>query len=521
MHGQRPAVPQLAEQLVRHADRPARELDQQAAVARPGDRAGVPVAEPAGQPGWLATATTRSPGSNPPWPPGPGLSCCLSARFSSAVPAGPWCTGVITWMSAAGMPSARGIESVTSWITRCVAVRLSGTGTTTTSRSADSTRGRVAAAHRGGQPGDVPAVALPVQPGQLGHRHHAGLDEVGQHLARPDRRQLSRVAGQQQPGAVGARLDQRGGQLGVQHGRLVHHHQAGVQRLTLAAGEHPAAGAALRAEQPVHGRRGRAGQLSQPPGGPAGRRGQRQLQAAAGRHGRHRRDRPALAGARPTGQHGHAVLRDRAHRLLLGFVDRIVLVAEHQVGRARHRPGQRGQPLHALGHRVLGHRVPGQRQHDTLAVGLIIRGVEREHGVQRQHGALVHGGLHGLRRVVDPEPGQRAGDHPGGHRGVPVPGRPAQQVAGQRAAPPRVLRRGPGAQHPPGKPVRLVRPDLRQQQQPPGVLAQLLAGARAEHRHGQARPAVPAPGTRRAAGPSPGAGPAQARGRELRTSSSP
>ena len=67
----------------------------------------------------------------------------MSARFSSAVPAGPWCTGVITWMSAAGMPSARGIESVTSWITRCVAVRLSGTGTTTTSRSADSTRGRV------------------------------------------------------------------------------------------------------------------------------------------------------------------------------------------------------------------------------------------------------------------------------------------------------------------------------------------------------------------------------------------
>ena len=63
----------------------------------------------------------------------------MSARFSSIVPAGPLWTGVTTWMSAVAMPSARGMESVTSWTTRCPASALPRAVTTTTSCSGECT----------------------------------------------------------------------------------------------------------------------------------------------------------------------------------------------------------------------------------------------------------------------------------------------------------------------------------------------------------------------------------------------
>ena len=86
-------------------------------------------------------ATTRSPASKPQTVPSPGLSTAFSALFSSIVPAGPRCTGVTTCTEPGSMPSARGIESVTSWTTRRAASALPVAGTTTTSRSGESTGG--------------------------------------------------------------------------------------------------------------------------------------------------------------------------------------------------------------------------------------------------------------------------------------------------------------------------------------------------------------------------------------------
>src|SRR3954447_22753150 len=100
------------------------------------------------------------------------------------------------------MPSARGMESVTSWTTRRAASALPVAGTTTTSRSGESTGGRRPAPHGGGQrgdrparrgggpPGDRPPLGLPVEGGQLGHRDDTGVDEVAEHVPGPDRGQL-------------------------------------------------------------------------------------------------------------------------------------------------------------------------------------------------------------------------------------------------------------------------------------------------------------------------------------------
>ena len=109
--------------------------------------------------------------------------------------------------------------------------------------------------------------------------------------------------------------------------------------------------------------------------------------------------------------------------------------------------------------------------------------------LERQHATLIHRGGDGGRRILDPEPGQGAGDHPGGDRGMAVPRRPGQQVAHQRPAAPLILRAGLPGQQLPREPVRLVRPDLGQRQQPPRVLAQLVRGGAAQHGHG--RPGEP------------------------------
>jgi hypothetical protein len=78
---------------------------------------------------------------------------------------------------------------------------------------------------------------------------------------------LGRVADQEQVGAVRARAEERVREFHVQHGRLVHDHDVGLQWPVLAAGERGPhrltvlVATSLRAEQPVDGRRGRAAQL--------------------------------------------------------------------------------------------------------------------------------------------------------------------------------------------------------------------------------------------------------------------
>ena len=171
--------------------------------------------------------------------------------------------------------------------------------------------------------------------------------------------------------------------------------------------------------------------------------------------------------------------------------------------RGGQRPGQRGQPLQPFRDRLLGHGVAGQGQQDAgrghlpfrgpvapVVTGELIAGrILARIRFEREHAAFVHRGGDGGRRILDPEPGQGAGDHPGGHRGMPVPRRPGQQVAHQGPAAPLILGAGLAAQQLPGEPVRLIRPDLGQRQQPPRVLAQLVPGGPAQHGHG--RPGVP------------------------------
>ena len=80
--------------------------------------------------------------------------------------------------------------------------------------------------------------------GQPDHRHGARGDDVGQHLARPDRRQLVDVADQDQGRPSRHRLEQRVHQRHVDHRDLVHHQQVAVERVLLVALEAASAGSA-------------------------------------------------------------------------------------------------------------------------------------------------------------------------------------------------------------------------------------------------------------------------------------
>ena len=85
-----------------------------------------------------------------------------------------------------------------------------------------------------------------------------GGQHVPQHLPGADRGQLVDIPHQQQMRARRDRLDELVGQQQVQHRRLVHHHQVGVQRVVPVIG-----GVAARAQfqQPVHGDGRAPGQL--------------------------------------------------------------------------------------------------------------------------------------------------------------------------------------------------------------------------------------------------------------------
>ena len=86
--------------------------------------------------------------------------------------------------------------------------------------------------------GDDPALRrLAEHLGQPHHRHRAGGNDVGQHLARPHRRQLVDIAHDQEGGFVGDRRQQRPHQHHVHHRRLVDHQQAAVERVVRVAPE--------------------------------------------------------------------------------------------------------------------------------------------------------------------------------------------------------------------------------------------------------------------------------------------
>ncbi len=348
-------------------------------------------------------------------------------------------------------------------------------------------RRQLAGPDRGGQPGDRAAGGLPVERGQLDHRDGPGLDQVGQHPARPDRGQLGRVADEQQVGAVGAGLQQRGGQLDVEHARLVDDDQLGVQRPLLAPGE--PTGAALGAEQPVQRGRGRrvlpssSSRLAARPVGAASATARPCFSAS----------RTSAATVRLLPVPGPPVSTLTPCRSTV--VDRaalgVVQVVERGAGVLRlDRLGGGGEPGDRLGHRALGHRQPLQRQRPVGVVhgaGLDRRG----HRAGRVGDALgAERGQHQLDRL------RRCGrpGRPGSARARPAPGRGAGRPAVRPAAPtPR-----PGRPRPPAR-----------RAAPAAATGRRAAGGRRRRR--TRPPPGPRPGP--AARPGPPAGPPRTRAR--------
>ena len=193
------------------------------------------------------------------------------------------------------MPSARGIESVTSCTTRRARVgRRRGPARSPPRGSGRRHRRQLAAAHRGRQPGDRAALGLPVQRRQLGGRHHAG-SRSGRPAPGPAR---SRAAGPRRRRAAGGCRRRR-----PRAGRRPVRRRASRPRRPRRR-PRPAASPAPRAKPAGERRRprrrcaawapssrcmvdaGDAAQLLQPLGGPAGRRGQRDRPAGPRRPAR-------------------------------------------------------------------------------------------------------------------------------------------------------------------------------------------------------------------------------------------
>ena len=116
--------------------------------------------------------------------------------------------------------------------------------------------------------------------GQPHHRHRAGGDDVGQHLARPHRGQLVDIAHDQQRGLVGNRRQQRPHQHDIHHRRLVDHEQAAVQWVVHTAAE--PAGPGVDLEQAVDRLRLQPGGLAHPLGRAPGRRAQQDIDTLGG-----------------------------------------------------------------------------------------------------------------------------------------------------------------------------------------------------------------------------------------------
>ena len=150
--------------------------------------------------------------------------------------------------------------------------------------------------------GDDPAARrLAEHLGQAHHRHRAGGDDVGQHLARPYRGQLVDIAHDQEGSFVGDRRQQRPHQHDVHHRRFVDHQQAAVERVVPVAPEPAIPGVDL--QQAVNRLRLQPGGLAYPLGGAPGRRAQQDIDALGGQHAQDRVDDRRLADAGAPGNH--------------------------------------------------------------------------------------------------------------------------------------------------------------------------------------------------------------------------
>lgn len=189
---------------------------------------------------------------------------------------------------------------------------------------------------------------------QAHHRDRLGVDEVGEHRARADRRQLIHVADEDDARPRRHRLEQFVHQHHVDHRRFVHDEQVHVERVFGVLLELPL----LRVElqQAVDGLGLAAGGLVEPLGGAPGRRGEQDAKVLCQKHLDDRADDRGLAGTGAAGHH-HQLVRDRGlDRGLLarGERDAHLLLGPRDCGidvhgRERVRPGRERlhRPRHA------------------------------------------------------------------------------------------------------------------------------------------------------------------------------
>ncbi len=312
---------------------------------------------------------------------------------------------------------------------------------------------------------DLALARLAEDLGEADDRDGAGVDDVGQHLARAHRRQLVDVADEDDRRVRRHGAEQRVHQRHVDHRHLVDDEQVARERVRLL----PLEPARLRIdfEQAVDRLRLDAGRLRQPLGRAARWRAQREPDAARRDHGQDRVQQRRLADARAARDYEH--LRPDGHPQRLGLHPR----QRHRQPRLD--PGDRPIRVDRLpGHAARG-QTPDARRDDPLG------------GVQagQEHArASVH-------RVPDDRPGleleverlrhQRLGDveqpRGGGHQlrhrqaAMPIVRRLGQRVADARpranhgrlldAERGRDLVRGEEADSPDvgGEPVRVLRDD--------------------------------------------------------------
>ena len=155
-----------------------------------------------------------------------------------------------------------------------------------------------AAAHGVGALHDHASGGLAEDMGQARGRHQLGDDQLGERLARADRRELIGVADQYQVGVGADGTQQRDQQLQVGHRRLVDDQEVGGERIVLVVGGTLARNPAQRG---VHRAGVDAARLSHPDRGAAGGRDQHHAGALRPSHASDGPDRRGLARTRSAG----------------------------------------------------------------------------------------------------------------------------------------------------------------------------------------------------------------------------
>jgi hypothetical protein len=187
------------------------------------------------------------------------------------------------------------------------------------------------------------------------HRHAAGVDQVGERLARPDRRQLIRVADHHHARLRVDRVEEHLRHLEAEHAGLVDHEQVALEREARAA-QRSLLWEPL--EQAVDGRGRVAGRLLEPPGGSARRGAERHGELGAARERRDRLDEGRLARAGTAGHHREPPLEGGHDRLAL-LVGQVLDSAAEPAGRLRR--SARGKRAKVVGEGCLGSPRHGQR----------------------------------------------------------------------------------------------------------------------------------------------------------------